>query len=864
MGMKKQKVFAVMLAAAMAMSSNIGVFDVQAASQTSEFGLETAYNIAAEGTVLLKNENQILPLEKGSKVNVFGLTQIQTFLGGSGSGSGSITDPVYLADAMRTEGFEINEDLTKAYLDFWNAEEHWEEQETPWGVSKKSTLRRKIEVVDGVGLGQAFSEYVVGYEEMDLTDEMIQQAKEFSDTAIVMISRSGSEGADLAESDMRLYDDEKKMIDTVAKNFDKVVVLFNTCTLIEMGFLEEYPSIQGAMVMWAPGIRGCEAVADILSGDVTPSGKLADTAAYQITDYPSNENFGVFYDEGDITRYLEYEEDIYVGYRYFDTFDKEVMYPFGYGLSYTTFDMETTSCKVENDKVNVTVTVTNTGDYAGKEVIQVYYSAPDGELEKPEKELAAYAKTKLLQPGESETVTISYDVRNMASYSEKEAAWVAESGTYKILVGDSSAEVKEAGTWAVDETLQYKTDDATGTEIQNLFTNERAENLTTLSKYDPEGTYPTKPEANIAEESETEETVAEETVTATPAEVTVPVKQETAITLKDVYEDESLWDSFLAQFTDDELILYLLNGEFKTLEMEEYGIPRMDMKDGPANIQAGTGGWGGDIGTSFPVAAMIGCTWNQDLARDYGAAAGQEGKNFVLDGENAGTEVWYAPALNIHRNPRCGRNFEYYSEDPVLAGTIAAAATVGAQSEGLQVALKHFAVNNQETGRVGLHTYASERALREIYLKAFELPVKAGATGVMSAFNYIGDTWCGANEALLVDLLRTEWGFDGFVITDAYMDVTAEKWPDTAAVVKAQNNLFLSSQESASEGRYVAEYQNIKAELENDPSFREDLERNVKQVLSVLMKTYAFSDVIGTEENVNFEQQKSYFDVTAE
>ena len=873
---------------------------VASASQPSDFGLETAYQIAAEGTVLLKNEEGALPLEKGSKLNVFGLTQVQTFLGGSGSGSGSIENPVFLTDALRAEGFEVNEDLYNAYEAYWNDDAHWIEEEGWFGPVRKSTLRRCIDVVDGVGLGQAFSEYVIGYEEMPLSEEQIAQAKEFSDTAVVIISRSGSEGADLAESDMRLYDDEAALLEQVATNFSQVVVLLNTATNLEMGFLEDYPSIKAAALIWAPGIRGCEAVADILSGDVNPSGKLADSAAYSIKDYPSNENFGVFYEDDGFTRYLEYEEDIYVGYRYFATFDKPVQFPFGYGLSYTTFDLDAEGVAEDEEHVSLTVTVTNTGDVAGKEVVQAYVSAPDGILEKPAIELAAFAKTQSLEPGEAQTMTLTWKKRDMASYSEESSAYLLEAGEYKILVGNSSQNLGEAGVVEVAETITYDTDATTGTAYQNLFTSERTDSLVKLSKLD-ESTYPTMPEtgvltASAEEETVEEEAVEEEEVAEEPAEEAVeevaeeepaeeaveevaeeepaeeaveeevPAEEaapETAeITLADVYADESLWGDFLAQFSDEELILYLMNGEFKTLTMDKYGIPRMDMKDGPANVQAGTGGWGGDIGTTFPVAVMIACTWNTELARDYGTASGMEAKAFVgPEGEEQGTEVWYAPALNLHRNPRCGRNFEYYSEDPVLSGSIAAAATIGAQSEGLVVTLKHFAVNNQETGRVGVNTYLSERAIRELYLKSFEIPVKAGALGVMSAFDYIGTTWCSANKALLVDLLRNEWGFDGFVITDAYMDVTAEKWPQTEQLIYAENNLFLSSQDSATEGRYLAEYETIAKELEENPEFRAQLEENVKQVLSVLMRTYAFSPVIGSEENVSFAPKEALFTV---
>ncbi|MBQ1491558.1 MAG: glycoside hydrolase family 3 C-terminal domain-containing protein, partial [Blautia sp.] len=482
------------------------------ASQPSDFGLETAYNIAAEGTVLLKNDEGALPLEKGMKLNVFGLTQVQTFLGGSGSGSGSIENPVFLTDALRAEGFEVNEDLYNAYEAYWNADEHWIEEQGWFGPVRKSTLRRCIDVVDGVGLGQAFSEYVIGYEEMPVSEELLAQAKDFSDTAVLIISRSGSEGADLAESDMRLYDDEAALLEQVTSNFSKVVVLLNTATNLEMGFLEDYPSIKAAALIWAPGIRGCEAVADILSGDVNPSGKLADSAAYSIKDYPSNENFGVFYEDDAFTRYLEYEEDIYVGYRYFATFDKPVQFPFGYGLSYTTFDLDAEGVAEDEEHVSLTVTVTNTGDVAGKEVVQAYVSAPDGTLEKPAMELSAFAKTQLLDPGAAQTLTLTWNKRDMASYSEESAAYLLEAGEYKILVGNSSQNLAEAGVIAVVETITYDTDATTGTPYQNLFTSERSKSLVKLSKLD-ESTYPTMPESGVltAEETEeAEEVVAEE------------------------------------------------------------------------------------------------------------------------------------------------------------------------------------------------------------------------------------------------------------------------------------------------------------------------------------------------------------------
>lgn len=820
------------------------------ANPTDE-GLALAREIASEGIVLLKNENRGLPLKATEKVSIFGTSQIQPFYGGGGSGATSAANAITFLEALKKEGIQYNKSLVKVYQDWWD------------NGGKDLDYRPSGDDVN-------YDDYAAGTvarAEMPVTDEIISSAKEYSDTAIIMIGRAGSEGSDLQAGDLKLYPSEREMVDKVATSFEKVIVLFNTCNVQEMGWLEEYDSITSAAIIWAPGEQGMTAVAQMLNGTINPSGKLADTIAYKVEDHPSTVNFGDFalkeedwnqkiaanIEAGVDGRYagqtfVNYAEDIYVGYRYFETFEVPVQYEFGYGLSYTDFDVDILSWAADEEQVTVKVKVKNTGDtYAGKEVVQVYYGAPDGDMEKPEKELAAFAKTDLLAPGESQEMTLTYDTADMASYSEKEAAWVLEKGTYDIYCGTSVKQVEKAGEYQIEEDIVNKYDSATGAEIKNLFTDCRGD-FTLLSKNDKENTYPETPETGTPSGSYNVRAASAEKPDFTEME---DGEEKAAVQLKDVYDTvlrntpadtdakkeaiETKWEEFLNQFTEEELVAFHNIGGFCTIGIERLGIPETFDSNGPSGINIrGTNGRVQEYGTAFPVTAMLAATWNLELAEEFGRVCAKEANDMDM-------QIWYAPGMNMHRNPMGGRNFEYFSEDPIVTGTMASAITVGSQSEGVIVTLKHFALNDMDTNRAGVQVYASERAMREIYLKPFEIAIKEGhALGIMSAYSLIGETWTGSSKALLTDLIRTEWGFEGFVVSDAWAGNVFQP-----AVEAAYNGGDLMLGFGYNPSTYFAEL-----ESENHDAFVDALKLSTRHVLTAVMKTKAFSDVIGNEGNI--------------
>ena len=473
-------------------------------------------------------------------------------------------------------------------------------------------------------------------------------------------------------------------------------------------------------------------------------------------------------------------------FNYYDA----VKYPFGYGLSYTDFAWNVKSFNADEENVTIEVEVTNTGNVAGKDVVQIYFSAPYymGGIEKSAIELAAYDKTKLLQPGESETLTISYATEDMASYDSKtEEAWVLEAGEYDIYVARDIRTFEKTYKYNVEEAVVYDTDNVTGNPIQNLFGFAEG-NLTYMSRADVANTYPKSP-VNFAA---TQEVLNSDIRPAPTTEGEAPKMgveyEDGVITLSDVARNEELWDEFLDQLTLEEQIELICDCGYETIAIDRLGIPATSDNDGPSSIKGPGGLLYTDSGLAFPVATVIACTWNDELAEEFGEAIGQEGIEL-------GTHVWYAPGCNIHRSPLGGRNNEYFSEDPLLSGKMSAAITRGAQSKGLIVTVKHFVANDQETNRQsnGLYTWLNEQSLRELYLEPFEISVKEGkAKGIMTAYNRLGNQWCGGSKALVTDLLRTEWGFDGFVITDASIDLTGDGYLDPALAVYARNSGILT------------------------------------------------------------------------
>ncbi len=820
-----KRIVSILLAVMMLVSSSPLAFaEGLISEETNKKSVEIAKRIESEGIVLLKNEEDILPL-KTKKVNVFGAASCSiAFAGAAGSGAVRSSDAVGFYDALENAGIEYNKDLYNRYASY---------------TMTKFDLGFISYVI--TVLKQFFSG---GQSEMPIGligKSAFEKAVDYSDTAIIVIGRVGTEMKDLSVESLNLTKDETKMIDKVCSEFSDVVVVFNISNIMDMSWLEDYDSIKAAMIMWLPGEVGTDSVGKVLSGEVNPSGKLVDTVSYDIEDHPASENFGNYMYKNIIgipKYFVNYCEGIYVGYRYFETFAPEkVQYPFGYGLSYTEFDWDVKDYKVSDDEITVKVKVKNTGDVAGKDVVQVYFSAPyyEGGIEKSAIELAGYGKTKLLEPGKSETLEISFDIADMASYdSEKEEAWVLDKGEYKIRVARDIRTFEKTFTCKIKERVVYKTDDNSGNGIKNLF--EQAEgDLTYLSRTDKEGTYPAPPTNYKAPDEVKNSDKRPDPVTEGEKPKTGVKHPDGVIMLKDVAKDETLWDAFLDQLTVDEMIALITDCGYETTAVERLGIPGTSDNDGPSCIKGEGGLLYSESGLAFPVSTVLACTWNDALAEEFGEIIGEEGNQL-------GTHVWYAPGCNIHRSPQGGRNNEYYSEDPLLSGRMSAAVTRGVQSKGIVVTVKHFAANEQETNRQsnGLYTWLNEQSLREIYLEPFEISVKEGnAKGIMSAYNRIGSEWCGGSKALITDLLRNEWGFDGFVITDASIDLTGEGYLDPALAVYARNSGILTMLYVISAPQTIL---SLKLAYENDPiGMGNAMRLCVYDICRMKMETNAFS-----------------------
>lgn len=684
---------------------------------------------AQEGIVLLKNENKNLPLNKNTKIAIFGKAQFDYVPGGNGSGNvfSAYTRNIY--EGLKLKGLALYEELSAYYHTY------------------TSNCYKN-------------GEWVGRLTEPEISDELVGEAAEFTDTAIITISRFSTEGGDFTNDDYYLSDNEAKMVKAVCEKFKHITVLLNTGAMLDTSWFVNEPNIESALQIWLGGIEGGLAVADILTGEVNPSGKLADTCADSFDSYPSSTGF---YESDD---YVQYTEDIFVGYRYFATIpkaNKYVVYPFGYGLSYTNFDITDVKLCDNGEQVFISVKVTNVGEYSGKEVVQVYSCPSEGEITKPKKELRAFAKTPLLEPGESYTVTLSINIDDMAVYDDlgqiQKSAYVLEKGEYRFVVGNSSASTNIS---------EY---------VLCISENKIVKQLTELcpprvlrERLNADGRY--SPAVNTDRERLTFD-----------CGYTAPdyKKTDETIVLSDVAEDRADIDSYIAQFAEKDLAelvkgqpnlgiantcgigaAKIINGTdegiytFKGLN--RYGVPRIMAADGPAGLRLHKGC--GIYTTAFPVAAMLAATWNVDIVEEIGKAVALEIKE-----NNIG--IWLAPALNIHRNPLCGRNYEYYSEDPFLTGKMAAAMVRGVQSCGIVAVPKHFACNNKETNRFESDSVVSERALREIYIKGFEICVKESKPkAIMTAYNKVNGTFASENAELIMGILRGEWGFRGLVMSD--------------------------------------------------------------------------------------------------
>jgi len=755
---------------------------------------ELAKDVQSEAVTLLKNDDSNLPLS-GKKVNVFGWGSTNPVYGGTGSGSMSKQyKTVSLLDGMKQAGLKTNTELSKLYTDY-----------------------RK----DRPEVGMFAQDWTLPeVPAKQYSDKLVSDAKDFSDEAVVVLTRVGGEGADLptdmkakgityknnskdyddfqkGESFLQLSKTERDMIDLVTSNFKKVTLVYNGANTFQFDFLNDYPQIQS--VVWCPpaGQTGFSALGEVLAGETNPSGKTSDTFLKNLTKSVSYNNFGKFeytnmadkaakykgFTGDDVTAipgFVNYSEGIYVGYKFYETasdeglinYDDTVAFPFGYGLSYTSFDQKLDSVKYKGGKVTVTATVTNTGDKAGKDVVEVYYNPPytDGGIEKASKNLAGFEKTKELQPGESQKVTVKFDDDDMASYDYKGAkAYMLEKGDYDISIQSDSHHVIDHKAITVKDTVTYDSDSNTHNGDKTVATNQFddvAGDVTYLSRADHFANYK---EATAAPTNFKMSDKAKETFYNNSnydpkkfdkdSDKMPTTGAKNGLKLSDMYGkdyDDADWDKLLDQLTFDDMDNLIANGGYGTQAVKSVGKIQLTDADGPASLNNNFTGVG-SIG--FPASTAFACTWNKDLAKQFGEMIGDMAHDMHVAG-------WYAPAMNIHRNAFSGRTFEYFSEDSLLSGVMASSEISGAKSKGVY----YFALNDQETKRTEmLCTWANEQSIRETYLKPFEMSVKeGGAQAVMSSFNYIGYTYAGASSNLLQTVLRGEWGFKGFVLTDYF------------------------------------------------------------------------------------------------
>ena len=751
---------------------------------------------AAEGAVLLKNEGHMFPLKKEEMVSVFGRCQFETYRSGTGSG-GAVNVPyaVNIYDGMRESGsFTLNEELADIYR--------------AW---------LKDHPFDNGGGGWAAEPW--HQKEMVITEEIAAAAAEKSEKAIFIIGRTAGEDKDYANEagSYLLTPEELENLKVLTAHFEQVAVLLNVSNIIDMSWLKNpvyKDHIRSVLYIWQGGMESGNAVADVLSGKVSPSGKLTDTIACSLADYSAANDFG------DTVRNF-YTEDIYVGYRYFETIPgaaERVNYPFGFGLSYTDFDWKMTGASEENGVITVLTEVTNTGKTAGKEVIQLYYGAPQGKLGKPAKVLGAFKKTSLLQPGERQILTLKIPVDQMASYDDLgkvcRSAYVLEAGEYAIYIGTN---VRDAAK--IDFTYVVKEDTVT----EQL--SRKAAPYHLQKRMLADGSYEELPQREYVEEEGLPR--QDKYAIGLPCPDTRGQKgidfldflDSKGVRFSDVADGKMTLDEFMDILTLDDCI-NLLGGQpntgcantFGMGNLPEYGVPNVMTADGPAGLRILPKC--GVNTTAWPCATLLASTWDEELVEKVGKAGAEEVKENNIS-------IWLTPACNIHRSPLCGRNFEYYSEDPYLAGKTGAAMVRGIQSQHIGASVKHFAANNKETNRKDSDSRVSERALREIYLKQFEIIVKeAHPYTIMSSYNLINGIHASENKELLTGILRDEWGFDGLVTTDWW--TFGEHYRET----KAGNDI-----------KMAAGYpERIKEAYEKGFITEEEICRSARRILNMILK----------------------------
>ena len=760
--------------------------------ETNEEAAEVAEEIMEDGIVLLKNES-LLPLNETKKLNIFGWESINPAYGGAGSGGiNDLYDIVSLNQGLENAGFSINQELVDFYNNYGADNPEMSIQKQSWTLPEPP--------VD------------------TYSDELIKSAKEFSDVAVVVLSRKAGEGHNDIPMDVRKaaydnnsdeYDDfpegehylqlsqtERDMVDMVCSNFDNVIVVYNGANQFELGFADEYPQIKS--VVWCPGTGnvGFNALGKVFSGEVNPSGKTPDTFIYDMTTAPwwNNAEKTEYTNLADMAvegmnagtaqvyapAFTNYVEGIYVGYKYYETaaqegaidYDKTVQYPFGYGLSYTEFEQKMGELEEKDGQISVDVEVTNTGDVAGKDVVEVYYKPPytNGGIEKSSANLIEFAKTDLLQPGESQTVTVTFSIEDMASYDENNAkAYVLEKGDYVISINSDSHTVLDQKTYTADKDVVYKGENkraSDDTAATNVFEDAKGD-ITYLSRADHFANYEEATAAPASAELG-EPYVSEyhlnsnfdKTTYLNDEDVMPTTGADNGLTLADMRDadyDDPRWEKLLDQLIVDEMANMIAMAGYQTAAMDSVGkVATLDF-DGPAAINNNFTGVG-SIG--FPIEVVVASTWNKELAQAWGECMGKISQEM-------GAEGWYAPGMNTHRTAFGARNYEYFSEDGVLAGNMGAKAVEGARNYGVYSYIKHFALYEGNAKMVSV--WSNEQAIREIYLKPFEISVKqGGANAVMVSWSFLGDKWTGESSNLMNTVLRDEWGFRGMALTDFF------------------------------------------------------------------------------------------------
>lgn len=760
--------------------------------ETNEEAAGVAEEIMEDGIVLLKNES-LLPLNETKKLNIFGWESINPAYGGAGSGGiNDLYDIVSLNQGFENAGFSINQELVDFYNNYGTDSPEMSIQKQSWTLPEPP--------VD------------------TYSDELIKNAKEYSDVAVVVLSRKAGEGHNDIPMDVSKaaydnnsdkYDDfpegehylqlsqtEKDMVDMVCSNFDDVIVIYNGANQFELGFVDEYPQIKS--VVWCPGTGnvGFNALGKVFSGEVNPSGKTPDTFIYDMTTAPwwNNAEKTEYTNLADMAvegmnagtaqvyapAFTNYVEGIYVGYKYYETaaqegaidYDKTVQYPFGYGLSYTEFEQKMGELEEKDGQISVDVEVTNTGDVAGKDVVEVYYKPPytNGGIEKSSANLIEFAKTDLLQPGESQTVTVTFSIEDMASYDENNAkAYVLEKGDYVISINSDSHTVLDQKTYTADKDVVYKGENkraSDDTAATNVFEDAKGD-ITYLSRADHFANYEEATAAPASAELG-EPYVSEyhlnsnfdKTTYLNDEDVMPTTGADNGLTLADMRDadyDDPRWEKLLDQLTVDEMANMIAMAGYQTAAMDSVGkVATLDF-DGPAAINNNFTGVG-SIG--FPIEVVVASTWNKELAQAWGECMGKISQEM-------GAEGWYAPGMNTHRTAFGARNYEYFSEDGVLAGNMGAKAVEGARKYGVYSYIKHFALYEGNAKMVSV--WSNEQAIREIYLKPFEISVKqGGANAVMVSWSFLGDKWTGESSNLMNTVLRDEWGFRGMALTDFF------------------------------------------------------------------------------------------------